>query len=76
MRRRLLEEAATRGQNPKLLQQIRACADELDAVVAPLHQQKTPYILAPLHTVSDVLAAMVGACVTPRQSQRGGLFQR
>lgn len=65
VRRRLLEEAATWGQNPVLLQQIRACAAELDAVVAPLHQQKIPYILAPLHTVSDVLAAMVGACVTP-----------
>lgn len=65
VRRRLLEEAATWGQNPALLRQIRACAAELDAVVAPLHQQKTPYILAPLHTVSDVLAAMVGACVTP-----------
>ncbi|MGI7060675.1 ABC transporter [Citrobacter amalonaticus] len=65
VRRRLLEEAATWGQNPALLQQIRACAAELDAVVAPLHQQNIPYILAPLHTVSDVLAAMVGACVTP-----------
>ena len=65
MRRRLLEEAATWGQNPTLLWQIRACAAQLNAVVAPLHQQKVPYILAPLHTVSDVLAAMVGACVTP-----------
>lgn len=65
VRRRLLEEAATWGQNPALLRQIRACAAQLDAVVAPLHQQHIPYILAPLHTVSDVLAAMVGACVTP-----------
>ncbi|EGT4254024.1 ABC transporter [Citrobacter amalonaticus] len=65
VRRRLLEEAATWGQNPVLLQQIRACAAELDAVVAPLHQQNIPYILAPLHTVSDILAAMIGACVTP-----------
>lgn len=65
VRRRLLEEAATWGQNPAVLQQIRGCAAELDAVIAPLHQQKTPYILAPLHTVSDVLAAMVAACVTP-----------
>lgn len=65
VRRRLLEEAATWGQCPALLRQIRACAAQLDAVVAPLHQQNTPYILAPLHTVSDVLAAMVGACVTP-----------
>lgn len=65
VRRRLLEEAATWGQNPALLQQIRACAAKLDAVVAPLHQQNVPYILAPLHTVSDVLAAIIGACVTP-----------
>ncbi|MFX2611467.1 ABC transporter [Enterobacter mori] len=65
VRRRLLEEAATWGQNTVLLQQIRACAAELDAVVAPLHQQNAPYILAPLHTVSDVLAAIIGASVTP-----------
>lgn len=65
VRRRLLEEAATWGQNAGLLQQIRECTAELEAVVAPLHQQKTPCILAPLHTVSDVLAAIVGASVTP-----------
>jgi lauroyl/myristoyl acyltransferase len=65
VRRRLLEEAATWGQNPTLLRQLRHCADELDAVVAPLHQQKIPVILAPLHAVSDVLAAIVGASVTP-----------
>ncbi|CBG90219.1 ABC transporter [Citrobacter rodentium] len=65
VRRRLLEEAATWGQNPELLRQIHACATELDAVVAPLHRQNIPYILAPLHTVSDVLAAMVGASVMP-----------
>lgn len=65
VRRRLLEEAATWGQNPALLQQIQRCARQLDAVVAPLHREKHPIILAPLHSVSDVLAAMVGASVTP-----------
>ncbi|CAO98059.1 lysophospholipid acyltransferase family protein [Erwinia tasmaniensis] len=65
VRRRLLEEAATWGQNRGLLRQIQACATELDAVVAPLHREKTPVILAPLHAVSDVLAAMVAASVTP-----------
>ncbi|MTH47130.1 lysophospholipid acyltransferase family protein [Intestinirhabdus alba] len=65
VRRRLLEEAATRGKNRRLRREIRRCARQLDAVVAPLHQARTPYILAPLHTVSDVLAGMVGARVTP-----------
>lgn len=65
VRRRLLEEAATWGQNPALLDQTQRCTAELDAVVAPLHQEKTPVILAPLHSVSDILAAMVGTGVTP-----------
>jgi len=65
VRRRLLEEAATWGHNASLKRQIARCAAELDAVVAPLHQSKTPVILAPLHCVSDVLAAMVGTGVTP-----------
>ncbi|HDC4352366.1 TPA: ABC transporter [Enterobacter cloacae] len=65
VRRRLLEEAATWAQNPALLQQMRTCAAELNAVVTPLYQQNAPYILAPLHTVSDVLAAIIGASVTP-----------
>lgn len=65
VRRRLLEEAATWGQNDAVRRQIACCARELDAVVSPLHQQQIPVILAPLHSVSDVLAAMVGASVTP-----------
>ncbi|KNC95737.1 ABC transporter [Trabulsiella odontotermitis] len=65
VRRRLLEEAATWGQNPTLQRQLKRCTDQLDAVVAPLHQQNIPVILAPLHSVSDVLAAIVGASVTP-----------
>lgn len=65
VRRRLLEEAATWGRNPALLRDIQRCTAELDDVVAPLHQAKTPVILAPLHCVSDILAAMVAAGVTP-----------
>ncbi|WP_421355671.1 ABC transporter [Pseudocitrobacter faecalis] len=68
VRRRLLEEAATWGQNSAVRQQIARCASELDAVVAPLHQKRIPVILAPLHCVSDVLAAMVGASVTPEKA--------
>lgn len=65
MRRQLLEMGATWGQHPITLSQIQACTQELDAVVAPLVAQKTPVVLAPLHCVSDILAAMVGAGVTP-----------
>lgn len=65
VRRRLLEEAATWGKNPALLRQIQRCSNELDAVIVPLHRAKTPVILAPLHSISDILAAMVGASVTP-----------
>lgn len=65
MRRQLLEMGATWGQHPATLRQMQACTQELDAVVAPLVAQKTPVVLAPLHCVSDILAAMVGAGVTP-----------
>ena len=65
MRRQLLETGATWGQHPATLAQMQACTRELDAVVAPLAAQKTPVVLAPLHCVSDILAAMVGAGVTP-----------
>ncbi|WP_049010439.1 ABC transporter [Citrobacter koseri] len=64
-RRRLLEEGATRGQNRALLKQIQTCSASLDNVVAPLHHDNIPVILAPMHSVSDVLAAMVGAGITP-----------
>ena len=53
------------GTAPATLAQMQACTRELDAVVAPLAAQKTPVVLAPLHCVSDILAAMVGAGVTP-----------
>ncbi|PXW41377.1 hypothetical protein DET57_11551 [Klebsiella oxytoca] len=65
MRRQLLEMGATWGQHPATLRQMQACTQELNAVVAPLVAQKTPVVLAPLHCVSDILAAMVGAGVTP-----------
>lgn len=65
MRRQLLEMGATWGQHPATLRQMQVCTQELDAVVAPLVAQKTPVVLAPLHCVSDILAAMVGAGVTP-----------
>ena len=62
-RRQLLEMGATWGQHPLVLAQMQACTRELDTVVAPLAAQKTPIVLAPLHCVSDILAAMVGAGV-------------
>lgn len=65
VRRFILEEGATWGQNRQVMAQIQACSLELDRIVAPLHQQKKPVVLAPLHMVSDILATMVGAGVTP-----------
>lgn len=64
-RRQLLEWGATWGQHPATLRQMQACTQRLDAVVAPLVEQQTPVVLAPLHCVSDILAAIVGAGVTP-----------
>lgn len=64
-RRRILEQAATWGQDKLTLAQIAACSQRLDDAVAALDTRKTPVILAPLHTVSDVIAAMVGAGVKP-----------
>ncbi len=49
------------GTKPKIMAQVRVCTLELDSVVAPLHQQNKPVVLAPMHMVSDVLATMVGA---------------
>lgn len=68
MRRQLLEMGATWGQHPAALAQIQACITELDTVVAPLAAQKTPIVLAPLHCVSDILAAIVGAGVGARKA--------
>ncbi|MGG4608404.1 lysophospholipid acyltransferase family protein [Providencia sp. Me31A] len=65
VRRFILEEAATWGQSHQIMAQVQTCTFALNRVVAPLHQQKQPVVLAPLHMVSDVLATMVGAGVTP-----------
>lgn len=65
VRRKILEASATWAQNPKVLQQLAACTQQLDEAVAPLRLRKNAVILAPLHSISDVLAAMVGAGVTP-----------
>ena len=65
LRRQLLEMGATWGQHRATMSQMQACVRELDAVVAPLVLQNEPVVLAPLHCISDILAAMVGAGVTP-----------
>lgn len=65
IRRQMLELGATWAQNPATLRQMQDCTRQLDKVVAPLVQQNVPVVLAPLHSVSDILAAMVGAGVTP-----------
>lgn len=67
-RRRLLDLAATFGQNPQVLAQMERCKAQLNAVVEPLHQAGQPVVLAPLHMVSDVLASMVGGGVFPGQA--------
>lgn len=68
VRRYILEEGATWGQNKQIMSQIQVCTRKLDEVVAPLHQKNIPVILAPLHMVSDVLATIVGAGTTPRNA--------
>lgn len=67
-RRRLLDLAATYGQNPQIQAQLDRCKAQLNAVVEPLHQAGSPVVLAPLHMVSDVLAGMVGAAAFPGQA--------
>lgn len=64
-RREILDLAATWGQSAQVKQQLAHCSEQLDSVVAPLHAQGSPVILAPLHMVSDVLAGIVAAAVTP-----------
>lgn len=65
IRRQVFDAAATRGQNRRLLAELARCTAQLNEVVAEVHQTGTPVILAPLHMVSDVLAGIVGAGVTP-----------
>ncbi|WP_337261267.1 MULTISPECIES: ABC transporter [unclassified Serratia (in: enterobacteria)] len=64
-RRRLLELAATFGQNSQVMAQLERCKAELNAVVEPLHQSGSPVVLAPLHMVSDMLAGLVGGAAYP-----------
>lgn len=64
-RRNILEMAATWGRNPRMLRQMADCTAQLEKVVAPLHQQNIPVVLAPLHAVSDILSGIVAAGVTP-----------
>ncbi|MBU9849023.1 ABC transporter [Rahnella aceris] len=64
-RRKALDYAATYGRNQQVISQLDACAAELNKVVMPLHQTKTPVILAPLHMVSDILAGIVASKTCP-----------
>ena len=64
-RRRLLDFAAVYAHNAELLGQLAQCSARLNRVVEPLHRSGVPVILAPMHTVSDVLATLVGAGVYP-----------
>lgn len=67
-RRRLLDLAAVYAHNAQLLHQLAQCSAQLDRVVEPLHRAGNPVLLAPMHTVSDVLATLVGAGVYPGQA--------
>lgn len=67
-RRQLLDLAATYGQNPRLLAELKQCAERLDRVVKPLHAAGSPVILAPLHMVSDILAGIVGSMAWPQKA--------
>nr|EIL1984092.1 ABC transporter [Providencia rettgeri] len=68
VRRYILEEGATWGQNRQIMSQIEACTHKLNQIVEPLHEQQVPVILAPLHMVSDVLATIVGAGTSPKNA--------
>jgi lauroyl/myristoyl acyltransferase len=65
LRRQVLEVAATRGQNKRVLAELARCTAQLNEVVQEIHRSGSPVVLAPLHMVSDVLAGMVGAGVSP-----------
>ncbi len=64
-RRKLLDFAATWGQNSKVLAQLDSCTAKLDEIVGPYHEAGKPIILAPMHTVSDILAGIVAGKVSP-----------
>lgn len=67
-RRQLLDLAATYGQNARVQAELKRCAEQLNQVVEPLHQNGSPVILAPLHMVSDILAGIVGSMVYPEKA--------
>ncbi|MBW7981696.1 ABC transporter [Enterobacillus tribolii] len=64
-RRQLLDLAATYGQSAQIQSELKQCADQLNQIVEPLHQNGSPVILAPMHMVSDILAGIVGSMVYP-----------
>ncbi|MCP1105647.1 ABC transporter [Serratia nevei] len=64
-RRRWLDIAAVYARNTALMNHLARCSAQLDRVVEPLHRAGVPVLLAPMHTVSDVLATLVGAGVYP-----------
>ncbi|WP_148875928.1 ABC transporter [Serratia marcescens] len=64
-RRQWLDLAALQARNAALMEHLAQCSSQLNQVVEPLHRAGVPVVLAPLHTVSDVLATLVGAGVSP-----------
>ncbi len=67
-RRQWLDIAAIHARNAALMKHLAHCSAQLDRVVEPLHRAGVPVLLAPMHTVSDVLATLVGANVYPRRA--------
>ena len=68
LQRVILEDAAIWGRNEKILEEIQQCAEQLNYIVSGLRQQGRTVILAPLHIVSDTLAAIVASLVAPKIS--------
>lgn len=64
-RRQWLDLAAIQARNAALMEHLAQCTSQLNQVVEPLHRAGVPVLLAPMHTVSDVLATLVGAGVYP-----------
>ncbi len=64
-RRQWLDLAALQVRNAALMEHLAQCTSQLNQVVEPLHRAGVPVLLAPMHTVSDVLATLVGAGVYP-----------
>ncbi|MCZ6444533.1 hypothetical protein O5268_23445 [Escherichia coli] len=69
LQRVILEDAAIWGRNEKILEEIQQCAEQLNYIVSGLRQQGRTVILAPLHIVSDTLAAIVASLVAPKFQQ-------